>query len=64
MDTEAEELRAHLRMEKIPTKMTEGLFRYNVLWDKVGVNILRNKEHIRYYVCVDVYIHAMGERTR
>ncbi|XP_053407147.1 uncharacterized protein LOC123546872 [Mercenaria mercenaria] len=48
-DTEADKLRENLRMMKIPTKMTSaGLFRYNLQWDKIGVSIFKNQEHISY----------------
>ncbi|XP_053386344.1 NACHT domain- and WD repeat-containing protein 1-like isoform X2 [Mercenaria mercenaria] len=48
-DTETDKLRENLRMMKIPTKMTSaGLFKYNLQWDKIGVNIFKNQEHISY----------------
>jgi hypothetical protein len=48
-DHEADELRENLRMKKIPAKMTPAsLYRYNLQWDRIGVNIYKNQEHIRY----------------
>lgn len=51
IDTEAEALRESMSMVKIPAKMkSTGLFRYTLPWDEVGINVFKNKEHIRYSV--------------
>lgn len=49
LDTEAEELRERLRMEKLPAKLPSSqLYRYNISWDAIGINLYNNEEHIRY----------------